>query len=136
MKEKNAQVSVEYVIIVGFILFITIPLILIFYEHTSSTNDQVITSQVDMIAKKVVDSAKSVYYLGEPSKTRIKVYMPTNIENVTIDNYEVVFKVKTKSGVTDISQPSSVNISGFISVTKGIHYISIESKGDYVWVST
>ena len=126
----------EYVIIVGFILFITIPLILIFYEHTSSTNDQVITSQVDMIAKKVVDSAESVYYLGEPSKTRIKVYMPTNIENVTIDNYEVVFKVKTKSGVTDISQPSSVNISGFISVTKGIHYISIESKGDYVWVST
>jgi len=136
MRNKNAQVSVEYVIIVGFILFITIPLILIFYEHTSSTNDQVITSQVDMIAKKVVDSAKSVYYLGEPSKTRIKVYMPTNIENVTIDNYEVVFKVKTKSGVTDISQPSSVNISGFISVTKGIHYISIESKGDYVWVST
>ncbi|PIN78445.1 hypothetical protein COV14_03375 [Candidatus Woesearchaeota archaeon CG10_big_fil_rev_8_21_14_0_10_33_12] len=136
MRNKNAQVSVEYVIIVGFILFITIPLILIFYEHTSSTNDQVITSQVDMIAKKVVDSAESVYYLGEPSKTRIKVYMPTNIENVTIDNYEVVFKVKTKSGVTDISQPSSVNISGFISVTKGIHYISIESKGDYVWVST
>lgn len=126
----------EYVIIVGFILFITIPLILIFYEHTSSTNDQVITSQVDMIAKKVVDSAESVYYLGEPSKTRIKVYMPTNVEDVIIDNYEIVFKVKTRSGITDISQPSSVNISGSISVTKGIHYINIESKGDYVWVST
>jgi len=136
MRGKNAQVSVEYVIIVGFILFITIPLILIFYEHTSSTNDQVITSQVDMIAKKVVDSAESVYYLGEPSKTRIKVYMPTNVEDVIIDNYEIVFKVKTRSGITDISQPSSVNISGIISVTKGIHYISIESKGDYVWVST
>ena len=136
MRGKNSQVSVEYVIIVGFILFITIPLILIFYEHTSSTNDQVITSQVDMIAKKVVDSAESVYYLGEPSKTRIKVYMPTNVEDVIIDNYEIVFKVKTRSGITDISQPSSVNISGIISVTKGIHYISIESKGDYVWVST
>ena len=136
MREKNAQVSVGYVIIVGFILFITIPLILIFYEHTSSTNDQVITSQVDMIAKKVVDSAESVYYLGEPSKTRIKVYMPTNVEDVIIDNYEIVFKVKTRSGITDISQPSSVNINGSISVTKGIHYISIESKGDYVWVST
>ena len=136
MKEKNAQVSVEYVMIVGFILFITIPLILIFYEHTSSTNDQVITSQVDMIAKKVVDNAESVYYLGEPSKTRIKVYMPTNVEDVIIDNHEIVFKVKTRSGITDISQPSSVNISGSISVTKGIHYISIESKGDYVWVST
>lgn len=126
----------EYVIIVGFILVIMIPLILIFYEHTSSTNDQVITSQVDMIAKKVVDSAESVYYLGEPSKTRIKVYMPTNVEDIIIYNKEIVFKVKTRSGITDISQLSSVNISGNISATKGIHYISIESKGDYVWVST
>lgn len=126
----------EYVIIVGFILVIMIPLILIFYEYTSSTNDQVITSQVDMIAKKVVDSAESVYYLGEPSKTRIKVYMPTNVEDIIIYNKEIVFKVKTRSGITDISQLSSVNISGNISATKGIHYISIESKGDYVWVST
>ena len=126
----------EYVIIIGFILVIMIPLILIFYEHTSSTNDQVITSQVDMIAKKVVDSAESVYYLGKPSKTRIKVYMPTNVKNVTIYNKEIVFKVKTRSGITDISQLSSVNISGSISETKGIHYINIESKGDYVWIST
>lgn len=136
MRERNAQVSVEYVIIVGFILVIMIPLILIFYEHTSSTNDQVITSQVDKIAKKVVDNAESIYYLGEPSKTRIKVYMPTNVEDIIIYEKEIVFKVKTRSGITDISQLSSVNINGSISATKGIHYISIESKGDYVWVST
>ena len=136
MRERNAQVSVEYVIIIGFILFITIPLILIFYEHTSSTNDQVITSQVDKIAKKVVDSAESIYYLGEPSKTRIKVYMPTNVKEVIIYEKEIVFKVKTRSGITDISQLSPVNISGSISATKGIQYISIESKGDHVCVST
>lgn len=136
MRERNAQVSMEYVIIVGFILVIMIPLILIFYEHTSSTNEQVITSQVDKIAKKVVDSAESVYYLGEPSKTRIKVYMPTNVEDVIINDYEIVFKVKTRSGITDISQLSSVNISGSIAITPGIHYINIESRGGYVWVST
>jgi len=136
MREKNAQVSMEYVIIIGFILLITIPLIMIFYEHTSNTSYQVITSQVDMIAKKIVDSAESVYYLGEPSKTRIKVYMPENVEQVIIYDKEIVFKVKTNSGLTDISQISSVNISGDIAITPGIHYISIESKGDYVWLST
>ena len=136
MRKKNAQVSMEYVIIVGFILVIMIPLILIFYEHISSTNDQVITSQVDKIAKKVVDSAESVYYLGEPSKTRIKVYMPENVEQVVIHDKEIVFKVKTGSGLTDISQISSVNISGDIAITPGIRYINIESKGDHVWVST
>jgi len=136
MKEKHAQVSMEYVIIIGFVMLITIPLIVIFYEHTSNTSYQVITSQVDKIAKKVVDSAESVYYLGEPSKTRIKVYMPEKVEQVIIGNKEISFKVKTGSGLTDISQISSVNISGDIAITPGIHYINIESKGDYVWIST
>ena len=136
MREKNAQVSMEYVIIIGFVLLITIPLIMIFYEHTSNTSYQVITIQVDKIAKKIVDSAESVYYLGEPSKTRIKVYMPENIEQVIIYNKEIVFKVKTRSGLTDISQISSVNISGNITITPGIRYINIESKGDHVCIST
>jgi len=136
MKEKNAQVSVEYVMIIGFALLITIPLILIFYEYTRTTNDQVISSQVDQIARKITDNAESVYYLGEPSKTRIKVYMPENVEEAIISNKEVTFRVKTQSGITDISHISSVNLSGDIAITPGIHYISIESKGDYVWLST
>jgi len=136
MKEKNAQVSVEYVMIIGFALLITIPLILIFYEYTRATSDQVISSQVDQIARKITDNAESVYYLGEPSKTRIKVYMPENVEEAIISNKEVTFRVKTQSGITDISHISSVNLSGDIAITPGIHYISIESKGDYVWLST
>jgi len=135
MKEKNAQVSMEYVIIFGFILFITIPLILIFYEHTESTNDQIITSQVDKIVKKIVDNAESVYYLGEPSRTKIKVYMPNNVEQIILENYEVLFRVKTKSGISDIAHTSAVNISGSVSTHPGIHYITIESRGNYVWVS-
>jgi len=122
--------------IIGFALLITIPLILIFYEYTRATSDQVISSQVDQIARKITDNAESVYYLGEPSKTRIKVYMPENVEEAIISNKEVTFRVKTQSGITDISHISSVNLSGDIAITPGIHYISIESKGDYVWLST
>ena len=135
MRGKFAQVSMEYLVIVGFVLLITAPLIIIFYEHTATTNDQVITSQSDKIAKKIVDNAESVYYLGEPSKTRIKVYMPNNVEEIILQDYEVVFKVKTNSGISDIAHTSNVNISGSVSTTPGIHYISIESRGDYVWAS-
>ena len=126
----------EYVIVIGFVMLITIPLILIFYEHTRATSDQVITNQVDQIARKIIDNSETIYYIGEPSRTSIKVYMPENVENVTIGNNEINFRVKTNVGITDISYVSSVNISGSIAITKGIHYINIESKGDYVWVST
>jgi uncharacterized protein (UPF0333 family) len=133
MRGNLAQVSMEYLIIIGFVLLITTPLIVIFYQHTAITNDQIITSQADKIAKKIVDNAESVYYLGEPSKTRIKTYMPNNVEEIILGDYEVLFRVKTNSGISDISHTSNVNISGSISNSPGIHYISIESRGDYVW---
>jgi len=135
MRGNLAQASMEYLIVVGFLLIIITPLIIIFYQHTATTNDQITTSQADKIVKKIVDNAESVYYLGEPSKTRIKIYMPNNIEQIILQDYEVVFKVKTNSGISDIEHTSNVNISGSVSTTPGIHYISIESRGDYVWVS-
>ncbi|MDD5086369.1 MAG: hypothetical protein PHV16_01325 [Candidatus Nanoarchaeia archaeon] len=134
MRGKFAQVSMEYLIIVGFVLIITTPLIIIFYQHTATTNYQIITSQADKIVKKIVDNSEAVYYLGEPSKTRIKVYMPENVESIVMEDYEVCFKIKTKSGISDISQTSSVNISGDISTSPGIHYITIEAREGYVWV--
>ena len=132
---RRGQISIEYVIIMGFAMLITIPLIVIYYEHTNQTNDQVVTSQVDMIARKIVDNAESVYYLGEPSTTSIKVYMPDNVEEAIVYPHEVFFRVRTKGGATEIAQPSTVTLNGSIRVTKGTRYISIESREDYVWIT-
>jgi len=134
MKKKQAQVSVEYVFVIAFVLMMIIPLTLIFYNQISNTNNQVALYQLDKIAKKIVDSSESVYYLGEMSKTRIKFYMPQGVEQAIIGNNEIIFKVKTNRGQTDITHSTLVNLSGNISVTPGIHYVVIESKGNYVLV--
>ena len=131
----RAQVSMEYMIIVGFVAAITIPMIIIFTSHSTEMNEQVIANQVDNIASKIVDSAESVYYLGESSKVTFRVYIPKKISSVTIGNNEVVFYVTKLAGVDEVVKYCPVPINGSLSATSGIYDIVVESRGDYVWVS-
>jgi len=132
---SKAQVSMEYLIIVGFVAAITVPLILIFNTHSTEMNEQVTSNQVEHIASKIVNSAESVYYLGENSKLTFRVHIPKKTEAVDIGNNEVVFYVKKLNGVDEVVKYSPVPINGSISAQPGIYEIVVESKGDYVWVS-
>ena len=131
----KAQVSMEYMIIVGFVAAITVPLIIIFNTHSSEMNEQIIANQADTIASKIVDAAESVYYLGEYSKITFRVYMPKKISSAIIRDNEVVFHVEKIAGVDHVVKYCPVPINGSISIKTGIYDIVVESKGDYVWVS-
>ena len=132
---KRGQISLEYLIIVGFVAAITIPLIIIFNTHSSEMNEQVIANQADNIASKIVDSAESVYYLGEFSKITFRTFIPKKINAITIGDNEVVFFVKKLNGVDHVVKYSSVPINGSISAQSGTYDIVVESRGDHVWVS-
>lgn len=133
---KSAQVSVEYMLIMGFAALMTIPLLLIYYSYSSESSDSVATSQALQIARKIVDSSESVYYLGKPSQTTLKLNFPERISSINLSSREVVFKIKTKSGITDIVQVSSVNMSGTLPTTQGIHIITVKAEGGYVQLTS
>ena len=133
---KKSQVSMEYVIIVAFVVAITVPMIVIYMTHSNETNDDIKSNQAEQIIKKIVDSAESVYYLGEPSKTTMKAYFPRNIFDILIGNKELTFRMKNRNGISDITIMAAVDINGTLPTTSGIHYITIESKGDYVWIES
>jgi uncharacterized protein (UPF0333 family) len=121
----RAQTSIEYLIIVGFAFAAIAILFIVYYEHDASTKAQVMVSQVDRIAKKVVDSAESVYFMGAPTRSRLKVYMPSNIEEITITNNEINFRVRTAEGISDLDYSTEINITGNLSSSQGIKYISV-----------
>ena len=133
--KKRAQISMEYLTIVGFVAVIILPLLIIYTNYSGSTEDQIISNQVGNIAKKVGDTAESVYYLGEPSKTQVRTYFPKNINNITVSGREIVFFVKSKNGIDEVVVNMPVNVTGSLSSSAGIHNIVIESKGSYVLIS-
>lgn len=133
---RKAQVAMEYMILVGFLVVITIPLILVYNTQYKGTNIQIISNQADQIGQKIVDTAESVYYLGQPSKTTLKVYMPQQIENVVVGNNEITFRVIVNNGIDEVVKMSSVPINGTLKATSGMHYITVQSVGSYVNISS
>ena len=132
----KAQVSVEYMLIMGFATLMTIPLLLIYYTYTSDSSDTVATSQALQIARRIVDSSESVYYLGKPSQTTLKLNFPDKIKAAKMENYEVIFNLSTTHGIAEIVQVSAVNISGNLPTSRGIHIITIKAEEGYVQITS
>ena len=135
MYKKKSQISVEYMMIIGFVTLITIPLILIYHSFMQDSGDEIRSVQVKQVAQKIVDTAESVYYLGEPSQTTVKLNIPSNVILTNLSNNELVFKIKTRSGTSDIVQSSSVNISGALPTREGTYTLTIQAKSNYVQIS-
>lgn len=136
LKEKSrAQVAMEYLIIVGFVVIITLPLVIIFQTHSKETTAEITSAQIYQISKRISDGAETVYYLGEPSKLTIKTYFPSSIESVSIGSNEIVFNVRADGREDEIVIYTPINVSGNLSTHEGVHYVTIESKGGYVWIS-
>lgn len=132
--KKRAQVAVEYVIVVGIAMLITIPLFLIYYSYSSESEDYVTLNQLNVVSRKIIDSAESLYVIGEPARTEIKVFIPGKVYDANISQNEVIFYVNTQNGQTEVTLASNVNITGTLPSSEGIHHIVLEAQGDKVWI--
>ncbi len=132
---KKAQISMEYVVIVGFVAVLVIPMLLVFYTYANQTEDEIVSNQVMKIGNTIIDSAEAMYYLGEPSRTKIKAYFPKNIRNITIGNNEIVFYVNTKNGLDQVVLYTPIPVQGSLNHHQGYHIILIKSRGTYVEIT-
>ena len=132
----KSQVSVEYMVVMGFAALMTIPLLIIYYTYSSDSSDAVASSQALQIARKIVDSSESVYYLGKPSQTTLKLIFPDRIQSTNLSNREVIFKIKTKNGIAEIVQVANVNMSGSLPITQGLHVVTIIAQDGYAQIAS
>jgi len=133
---KKGQSSMEYLILLAFIMGITLVLVLLFQTYSQETMDTIRMKQLDQVARKIIDSAEKVYYLGEPSKITVKANLPANVKSVHIGNKEIYFIVSTAQGDNELVYATKINVTGTIPVNEGIYEIKVESKGNYVQISS
>ncbi|HII71552.1 TPA: hypothetical protein HA265_02245 [Candidatus Woesearchaeota archaeon] len=110
-------------------------MLLVFYTYADRTEDEIVSNQIQKIGYKVGDAAESMYYLGEPSRTKIRIYLPKNILNITVGNNELVFNVRTKDGLDQVVVYTPVPIQGTLDPHSGYHNINIRSRGSYVEIT-
>lgn len=133
---NKAQISIEYMSIVGLTTLIVIFLLWVSLYYSNEVEDTIKLNQLDSIGKEIVDNAESVYYFGQPSKVTLKVLIPKGITQINVTPNELLFKVRTKSGITDMFYRSNVELQGNISSSYGYHDIIIEAREGYVWINS
>ncbi len=126
-KEVKGQVSLEYLLITGFAFLFIAPLIAVFYSQSQSLNEDVQKSQAERVASAITEAANQVYYLGEPSKKSLLVYMPQGVESVTINQNYVSFKLSSLAGSYEVVKWSDANLTGSIATFAGLHKVEVKA---------
>ncbi len=135
-KGKKGQISVEYMIVVGFIVFFVLLVLGAALLYSSQINDSIQSRQIEQFAVKLISSAESVKYAGEPSRSTISVYLPSNVREIQIIGKEMIVDFITSSGLNRVSYLSKVVMAGEISQVSGIKKIRIVALSDSVNITS
>lgn len=133
--KKRAQISIEYLIVIGFVVFLIITMIGVAFVYSSNIQDKLRSNQLDYFANKVISSSETVYYSGPPSKLTVKAYLPSGITGISISGNQILFNFTTNTGLNKISYKSDVPLTGSLSINEGVKRIVISAQTGNVLIS-
>ena len=111
-QRAKAQSSLEYLLVVALTFAIIVPTTYLFYNYSKESSQQITDAQITKLGKSIVDTANTIFYSGQGSKTTLELNMPDGITSaVIIDGREIVFNLTSTSGVSEIVFFSAVNIT-------------------------
>lgn len=128
MKSSKSQISIEYVIIVGFATFILIGILSLALIYSGSIKDRIKLVQVNNFANKILSTSESVFYYGEPSKATISAFLPEGVINITISGNTLYIETQTSSGIEKNGFLSNVPITGDITTSPGIKRLEFTAE--------
>ena len=112
VKSKFSQSSLEYLLVVAMTFIIIVPTAYLFYAYSKESSEEITDAQIIKLGRSIVDAAESIFYSGQGSKTELELNVPDNIKSaLIIDGVELVFKISTSSGFSEIVFFSSVNMT-------------------------
>lgn len=130
--KRRGQISTEYLIIVGFVVFLVLSVLGIAFFYTSGIRDTVRHAQVETFVEKLISSAETVFFAGEPSQKEFIGYLPSGVNSIQLNGKNVIINYTTSSGENFVAFESDVEIQGTISSTSGIKKFELKAQQDKV----
>ena len=131
----KSQAAIEYLIIVSVAFMILIPLGVYVNQSLIGYRDNNKISKAWNTVKKLGQSADWVYSQGPPAKISLEVYIPDDLEEVSIDNKNILFRVRTSAGISDVFYVTVPSLNGTIPSNSGYYFVSLTAFADYVNIS-
>jgi hypothetical protein len=131
----KAQIATEYMIIIAFALMILVPYTIYLTSVSQNFSQDNSLAVASNSIKKIGQNADWVYSQGIPSKLDISVVIPDNVQNITISGKEILCKVMTSAGVSDIYYDSIANLTGNLTTSPGQYNVIIQAVANGVQIS-
>jgi len=128
----RGQAAFEYLSIFSIVLLLSLVLSMYSGQITVRNREDMRVSNTINAVERIAEAANIVSTQGKPSQITLSVYIPEEIQSITIANKTVLMKVKLASGISDIFAVSKSNLQGHISNTTGTKSIKIIAEGSYV----
>ncbi len=136
---KRGQVSIEYIMITGLLLLVTIPLFAYAFVEVSRS---VQMNHAEDAVNTLANAADTVYSLGPGSKKYVWITTPGGVTQSCVgsvegsltctNSKEVSMKMYIFGGESDVFAKTKPTIVGSIPTAKGPHRIAVESLGSGV----
>jgi len=133
----RGQASLEFIIIVGMVMFFIVTGSIVLYNYSSRANDEIARANIHKIGLDIADSVEKVYYIGENSWETIRVNNPSNVRSISIiDNSELVISYDGRGGMSEAVFFIDVNVSNRVVTNhSGLVLIKVVSFGNQVNVT-
>ena len=125
----------EYLILVGFLVFISLSVLALSLVYSANLKDQVKMNQLNGFFDKVISSSEIIFYSGEPSKTIINAYLPDSVKSIEIIEKEIKVVIETNTGENIRVFSSNVNLAGNISPISGLKRIHLAATDNNVIIT-
>lgn len=135
--EKRGQISIEYLVLIGFVTLVVIGILGVSVFYIGNIREAIGSDQLGHFSDKVISSAETVYYSGEPSKLTITAYLPSGVSSINVQDQSLVFVFTSNSGTNTIAYPSKapISINGSLSYSEGLKKLKIAAEPNQVLIT-
>ncbi|HLC74361.1 MAG TPA: hypothetical protein VJH88_00725 [Candidatus Nanoarchaeia archaeon] len=123
MLSIRAQASFEYIILVGIMLALVVP---VFYYAVTASSENIKQRQAEDVVESLKKAADEVYALGPGTRRFVLVSMPGTVDNLTINENELTLKLTTFGEPSEIVAFTKAQLTGDIPIVRGSYQIKVE----------
>ncbi|MCS7122984.1 MAG: hypothetical protein RMJ17_00165 [Candidatus Aenigmarchaeota archaeon] len=129
----KTQAAFEYFIVVSFFVLVLAPYIIYLNQVASSYREDKELLLASDSLNKLGRTIDWVGFQGEPAKISTILTIPENVVSMNFTKNMIIWKVKSRAGISDISYETKFNVS--LNITKrGDVKIVVEAIGNNIFV--
>ena len=117
MQRKRGQFSVEYMMTIAIGLTFLLIFMSVYFYQTKKTQEDTDLAKLEQLGNEIIAGAETVYYSGDFSQKTFRYNSPGMLQNISVQDRELVFRIRAKGSDSDLVFYSNVPLEGIFKIT-------------------